>query len=723
MTEITISTLAAVTAIVVWVWFRRRPVLEKPLAHNRRSDEQPPYKEAQVSHRIDVDLHAPITVDARQEQSTETPHEPTTKGFAPVPSQTVSTASEITEPTRVSTDAVEVASSPLPTQPLAAPTPAAPVEPVGSPPTSPPLTSVDVFVPSSNDAVSDNSDAVVCESDQTQPIAASPPIGILNNEEIVAPAETPGSDVSVPKTTTPAPHIDSAPADQTVTQPSMVDEQPAEIPALLETAAASLGPTTPLPGDETELASCKGTEPPLAEDEPRSKARSYSEPKPSPTKKISTKNEQKPDPTPRTDSSLPIRLQLVFGRGGGVKMLALVPHRREGMPSSIEVTAMDGCLRLSEWSGDSYEPVSVSGIANALSEGVVWQTLEGAQRWRWELCRREIYVLAAGDEFGLHGFVTRRKDQRLWLNTRHIVLVKESLREQVSAALAEAGCAPPEVCDSTTAGVPSGWVLFRDVVPTCAVKMRDEGHILNVLCPAHEIEPQFVGGIRLERNIWLVGFPPRIRFAGELGNGFQVLIDDHLALLANDGAFESPGWDAEGEHRLWFGDRAETYSLRTMKEEWDSWHAHDFGTGAAICGASTHRLDGARWRQVRVPAANPLLVGARPGEIFCCKPQHDVRSEIILAMVPFPPVWALPIDPVHADKRSARLVPLDSLEPVLVVEHSKGNRRVTGAVRLWVTVVNNAGRKQLALSVESDETKDLWRRYRAVAKQLWKKMR
>jgi hypothetical protein len=208
-----------------------------------------------------------------------------------------------------------------------------------------------------------------------------------------------------------------------------------------------------------------------------------------------------------------------------------------------------------------------------------------------------------------------------------------------------------------------------------------------------------------------------------LGNGFQVLIDDQPVQLANDGACESPGWDAEGEHRLWFGDRAEMYSLCTMKEEWDSWHAHDFGTGAAICGASTHRLDGARWRQVRVPAANPLLVGARPGEIFYCKPQHDVRSETILAMAPFTPVWALPIDPVHADKRSARLVLLDSSEPVLAVDHSNGKRCVTGAIRLWVTVVNNAGRKQLALSVESDETKGLWRRYCAVAKQLWKKTR
>ena len=654
MTKFIIITLAAVAAVVAWVWFRRRPVSEKPLTHNRRPDEQLPYKNAQTCHRTDLDLNAPITVDVHQEQSTQKPPEPTTEGLAPTPSQTVSPASDIAQPARALTDTAEVAPSLLPFQPLAGRAPTVPVEPVGFPPASPAFASVDGSLPPSNKAP----DAVVRESDHTKPIAASPPIDLLNQVEIVMLAETPGSEVSVPQTTAPSPHTSTPCADETVTKPAIVDEQPAEIPMLLETTATSLPTTTPSPGDHTELATCKGTEPPLAEDEPPLEARHFSEPKPPPTKETSTKSERKPDQVPRTDTSLPIRLQLVFGRDGSVKKLALVPHRREGMPSSIEVTAAHGCLRLSEWSADSYEPMPVSDIANELSEGVVWQAREAAQRWRWELCRSEIYVLAAGDEFGLHGFVTRRKDQRLWLNTRHVVLAKECLRQQVSAALVEAGCAVLEVCVSTTPGVPSGWVLFRDVTPTRAVKMRDEGNILNVLCPAHEIEPQFVGGIRLEPNVWLAGFPPRIRFPGELGNGFQVLIDDQPAQLTNDGAFESQGWDAEGKHRLWYGDRAETYSLRTMNEEWDSWHAHDFGTGAAICGASTHRLDGARWQQVRIPAANPLLIGARPGEIFCCQQRHDIRSETILVLVPFLPVWALPMDPVHADKRSARLVPL-----------------------------------------------------------------
>ena len=454
--------------------------------------------------------------------------------------------------------------------------------------------------------------------------------------------------------------------------------------------------------------------------ERKKKARDFLAPKASPVNNSSSKSEPNSDNTPRENVSSPIRLQLVFGRGSTVRTLALVPHRRDGMPNNLEVTTTNGVLQLAEWSEDAYQPIPVSEFPGSLSEGLVWQAREGDQRWRWELTRRQLYVLAAGDEFGLHGFVTRRYDQRLWLNTRHVVLAKEDLRKPVIAALAEAGCQPPVICDATTPGVPSGWILIREVIPTRAVPMREERDPLNVLCPAHEIEPRFVGGIRLERNAWLTGFPPRIRFNGELVDGFEVLIDSQRAQLAADGAFEAPGWDQEGEHRLWYAGQAVTYMLRTMQEEWDHWQAYDLGTGAAICGATTHWLDGAHWRQLCIPAANPLLVGARPGEIFYCQPRTDVRSETILTLVPFAPVWALPLEPVHADKRSARLVSLELLEPATAAEPTKRSPQMSDAIRRWANAINDAGRKQLALSAESDATKALWRRYRAIAKQLWK---
>jgi hypothetical protein len=425
-------------------------------------------------------------------------------------------------------------------------------------------------------------------------------------------------------------------------------------------------------------------------------------------------------PTQSANADLRLRVQLVFGRGGVVRNLALAPDRRDGMPSEIGITGTQGELHLTELRDDCYEPLMLADASNALLQGVEWRGRGDARNWRWVLGGRELYVLAPGDEFGLHGFVSTA---RLWLNARHVVLAAARLREEVMAALAEAGCATPEVSDETNSGVPAGWLLFRDVMPTRAVPMRGDRDILNSLCPAHEIEPHFVGGIRLERNTWLAGFPPRIRFTGEFANGFQVKIDGQPAHPANDGGFEVPGWDSEGEHRLWFGDRAESYSLCTMDEAWEQWHAHDFGTGAAICGASTSQLDATRRRQVRVPASNLLLLGARPGEIFHCQSRSDVRCETILTMVSFMPVWALPLDPAHADKESARILLFHPNEPLADIQMPAGNRAATHKLRIWISAIREAGCKGLALAPADEQTKALWRRYRVMAKALRRRMR
>jgi hypothetical protein len=201
-----------------------------------------------------------------------------------------------------------------------------------------------------------------------------------------------------------------------------------------------------------------------------------------------------------------------------------------------------------------------------------------------------------------------------------------------------------------------------------------------------------------------------------------VKIDGHAAQAASDGAFEAPGWNSEGEHRLWFGDQAETYSLKTMDEAWEQWHAHDFGTGAAICGAGTCQVDATRQRQVRVPVSNLLLIGARPGEIFHCQARNDVRCESILAMVSFMPVWALPLDPAHADKESARILLFHPSEPLTDIQMPVGNRAAIRKLRVWISAIREAGCKGLVLAPADEQTKALWRRYRVMAKKLRRRM-
>ncbi|MGO8752919.1 MAG: hypothetical protein ACLQNE_43805 [Thermoguttaceae bacterium] len=400
--------------------------------------------------------------------------------------------------------------------------------------------------------------------------------------------------------------------------------------------------------------------------------------------------------------------------------MELVPSRRKGMPPKVEVvgTSEEHCL--AELRDNCYGSVPVADVGDLLLNGVEWFGRGDARRWRWRLGKRDVYVLAPGDQFGLHGFVSTA---RLSLHARHFVLARAERREQVLAALANVGCAKPVAHDESTPGVPHGWLLFQDVIPTRAVPMREENGILNALCPSHKIKPHFYGGIRLTRQTWLAGFPPRIRLTGELPDDFRLILDDRAARLAVDGTIEAPNWDAVGEHCLLFGDNTVTYELRRMEERWDWWDAHDFGTGAAICGAGIVPAGALSRYQVRVPATNPVLIGSREGEIFHCQARDGLRSEVLFALVPFAPVWALPSDPAHADKTRVRVVRIEAaaLNGAVEGETSGGNELPNLAA--WVATINAARRKQLALADQSKEAEELWRRYCTAARRLWRKAR
>jgi len=649
MTKFLIITIVVVVAIVAWILSRRNRSIRWPKAHQHPTIEEPPSGESQAK--------PVMAVNALKSESTKTECEPTpsphsvlaAEDSAPVsPYEPVQLKSDATKPPK--SDATKPQFLPQLLENVHSPEmqPQTSTEPALAVPYVPSTTSPVVPLEATIDTTSSTNAEIIRECEDVQSQSVPKQIAGSKDANVVEPSGFSQCEPFISDTKTPVALLETAaPAGESTAQPANVDEKHIKADISSDTVELTVSEPLSLPTNEAESDVC---EPATTDTEPF-KPPSY-QPLTPPTKlpRTLTTREGAFHLAPRRSADLGLRLQLVFGRDGIVKMLALVPDRRDGMPDDVEITGIQGELRLTELRDNCYEPVPLFDAANVLQQGIEWRGRGDARRWRWVMGGRELYVLALGDEFGLHGFVSTA---RLWLNTRHVVLAKANLREDVLAALANVGCANPEVSDDQTSGVPTGWILFRDVTPTLVVPMRNEQDILNALCPSHEIEPHFIGGIRLERNAWLAGFAPRIRLTGELGDGFQVMIDGQAVQLAADGAFEAPEWDAVGEHRLWFGDRDKTYSLRMMNESWDSWHAHDFGTGAAICGAGIHQIEGAPWRQVRVPASNPLLIGARPGEIFCCQAHNDIRSETIFALVPFSPVWALPIDTLHADKRTA----------------------------------------------------------------------
>ena len=221
---------------------------------------------------------------------------------------------------------------------------------------------------------------------------------------------------------------------------------------------------------------------------------------------------------------------------------------------------------------------------------------------------------------------------------------------------------------------------------------------------------------------WLVGFPPRIRFTGALPDDFCVKIDDKPAHVAADGAFEVSGWNGEGEHRVWFVDQAENYRIVRPAEDWVTWQAHDFGLQGTICGATVHYGDDSAVH-LMVPVSNPVVLGANPGEVFLCAQRSDVRSERIFASVPFEPVWALPADAAHCDKRTARVVLLSRALSVPKVAAPRYDAHSRRAIQRWCAAISDAGRKGLKVAIMSDEAAQRWTEYRTLAHALRRRMR
>jgi hypothetical protein len=422
--------------------------------------------------------------------------------------------------------------------------------------------------------------------------------------------------------------------------------------------------------------------------------------------------------TRKTESELHLRINMSFHRLGAVQTFFLLPDRRDQMPEEIEVEGTQGRFSLSPFTDGCFQGVSLPDIGVALREGVKWLGVAAPhKKWVWVLGGRPVYVLAPGPlvaEIG--GFVSVA---RLLLNEKHVVLSSTESLPDVLEALTAAGCEPPEVMSDPVLGVPAGWTILKGVVPRRPVPMRAERDVLNALCPRTDIEPLFEGGIRLERQIWLAEHPPGIRFSGEIKGDFMPTIDGRAAVATQQG-YVAEGWDGDGSHQLLYADQATNYALRPCEENWKEWLAYDFKTGASICGAVVRPSESVEERQVRVPSENCVLIGAEPGQIHYCRRPSELKAQSLLARPSFEPVWALPSNPAHLDKRIAKVIAIGELQPVRAMNLRGINRQNRNRIAAWCSAISDAGRKGLRVEGKGDGAVDYWRQYRKEAKRLRK---
>lgn len=427
------------------------------------------------------------------------------------------------------------------------------------------------------------------------------------------------------------------------------------------------------------------------------------------------------------ERAIPIEVRLVFEKAGFCR-LSLLPRRPDGMPAELPVTGSGNPPELLALEDSWYQDVVPSDLGRLLRDGIVWSgALPEHNRFRASLSGREIFVLAHHNE--ISGFVSA---PRLVLGAEHVVLCVTERLAEVRTAIALTGSSDP-VLLSADSGIPGGWTGLRGITPRNPIAPSATGEILDALRPLAGVEIAMVGGIRIDRQTWLAGFPPSVRLHGDTSTIAAVTIDGSAAEVTPEGTYFVHGWDAPGEHSVWCTSDSRTYSIRGGAEEWRLWDAYTWSLGEltaestlsrpGICGVLVRppRLRRSDSRATVVPASNPVLIGAAPGEIEICSPRQDVRAGLCIGFPWFEPIWAIPADVFRCDKRTARVLLLGRPQPVAAENHRPNKRpaeRRSRAGYTWCESILTAGRKRLQTEPSRVEVSNLWKTYIRCAKTL-----
>jgi len=424
---------------------------------------------------------------------------------------------------------------------------------------------------------------------------------------------------------------------------------------------------------------------------------------------------------------LSVDVRLVFERGGFCR-LSLLPRRDGTFPSVLEPSGLGAPGEFIELQDDWYQDIFGDDISERLREGVEWQAqLPDDSFVNWSLAGRKLYVLAANSE--LSGFVDAT---RLTIGEDQVVICVAKCFDEVLAAILATQSPPPTILDQSR-GMPLGWLALAGIRPKVSAPRSQDGDWLDVLRPLPEASIVLEGGIRLQRQVWLEGHPPRIRISGDASLIGELTIDGKRVEPNSDGTCECAGWDARGTHTIWCTTQTRSYTIREGAETWDGWSAYSWSLGEfdssdsvgspSICGAAVFASDaaGAKHLPFYVRSSNSILLGSRPGQVHVCRARSDIRSPLAVGFPDFDPVWAVPANPARRSKASERILLVGSPTPVAHVETLRpANRRAAAArskmISNWCSALRAASSKSLRVASADPAIRSLWRSYRKQAK-------
>jgi hypothetical protein len=112
---------------------------------------------------------------------------------------------------------------------------------------------------------------------------------------------------------------------------------------------------------------------------------------------------------------------------------------------------------------------------------------------------------------------------------------------------------------------------------------------------------------------------------------------------------------------------------------------------------------------------NRFLLGAVPGEIYISRDPNASRNALSEKplYVPFEPVWSLPHDPIHSNKRRETIQLLNITWPTY-----SPRLKLNRSVMTWARLILDGGRKGLPLCSSDNEAMHLWQAYKDIARKL-----
>lgn len=411
-----------------------------------------------------------------------------------------------------------------------------------------------------------------------------------------------------------------------------------------------------------------------------------------------------------------MRVRIVFSRRN--YQLSLLPERDDDSPEELEVTTANGKETWSAYQDEWYQEITPSNLSALLGEGGIWESRDG--KLRWVLSSREIYVLAPDST--ISGFV---QTSGLILGQTHSVLCTESQLGAVRTALSEAGCSDL-IPIANGRGVPEGWILFTDVLPSLAKQHEKEAGIYNILRPVHDVRINLVGGIRLNHSTWLTGHAPKVRVLGANDSNISVLIDGQAASIDAEGNYTASDWNSDGRHTVFCGGISQSYELANGVEDWEFFIGHSYrqsqvpGDVISTCGPMILPKN-ENVQLLFLPSGNNCLVGSIPGQVVFVPQPEQIRTSSFLAQPDFDVVWSLPADSLRCDKSTSRVRLIKTIAPGPTANVS-GKCERWAAVR-WYQAILNASRKGLGIDPDTAEARNLWLDYKQRARELRRRLR